>query len=407
MAEKIEKLNRKKFVDGYWVVIVGLLMGTAVLFIIHLTTGYTPPATAFTIPILNLPVYWYGIWIVGGISLGATVIAQLAKERMLALFAEIVPVPVQQRSIDTLNLPDETETLLNNQNILTLGNLLLIWGNNPKDLGLKGEDVQHVQASLAAAPDVEASWWQDAPWRQWYPDHVWNAMIVIMILAVIGARLYHVMTPSPSMAAVGIYSPLDYFRNPMQLINLRNGGLGIYGGLAGGALGLWLYTRRQHISMLNWTDLAVIGVSLGQVFGRWGNFFNQELYGRPTNLPWAIFIEQQHRLPAYAEFERFHPAFLYESLWNLLTFGVLWTLAKKYENKLMRGELTAFYLILYAIGRILLETVRLDSRPMTLGAFQLNMAVATFVSILVAILMAVLVVWRRFRQRGIPQRTSE
>ncbi len=397
MVEKIEKSNNKKLLDRYWFVIVGLLVGTAVLFIIHLATGYTPPAVAFTIPILNLPVYWYGIWIVGGISLGATVISQLAKERMLSLFARVVPVDVQQRSVATLDLPDELETFLKDRNILTLGNLLLIWGNNPKDLGLKGEDVQHVQASLAAAPDVEASWWQDAPWRQWYPDHVWNAMIVIMILAVIGARLYHVMTPSPSMAAVGIHSPLDYFRNPMQLINLRNGGLGIYGGLAGGALGLWLYTRRQHISMLNWADLAVIGVSLGQVFGRWGNFFNQELYGRPTDLPWAIFIEQQHRLPAYAEFERFHPAFLYESLWNLLTFSVLWTLAKKYPNKLMRGELTAFYLIFYAIGRILLETVRLDSRTMAFGTVQLNMAVATFVSILIAILMGILVVWRRLQ----------
>jgi len=395
MVEKIIKLNSRKFVNGYWFVIGGVLVGTAVLFIIHLQTGYTPPAAAFTIPILNLPVYWYGIWIVGGISLGATVISQLAKERMMASFTEIVPGDIRQRSIATLHLPDEIESDLNRRNMHTLADLLLIWGANVKDVGLKGDGFEQVQESLAAVPDVEESWLQDAPWRQWYPDHVWNSMIIIMILAVIGARLYHVMTPSPSMAAVGIHSPMDYFRNPMQLINLRNGGLGIYGALAGGALGLWIYTRRQRISMFKWTDLAVIGVSLGQVFGRWGNFFNQELYGRPTNLPWAIFIEARHRLPAFAEFERFHPAFLYESLWNLLTFGVLWTLAKKYPDKLMRGELTAFYLIFYAIGRILLETVRLDSRTMTLGTMQLNMAVATFVSILIAILMGILVVWRR------------
>ncbi|KAA3653648.1 MAG: prolipoprotein diacylglyceryl transferase [Chloroflexi bacterium] len=397
MVEKIEKLNRKKLVDGYWYVIGGVFVGTAVLFIVHLQTGYMPPSEAFTIPILNLPVYWYGIWIVGGISLGAYIITQLARERMLALFAEIVPVDVQQRTLSSLNLSDEIEATLQKQQIQTLGELLLVWGANSQDIKLKGDDVAQVKAALAAAPDVEESWWQDALWRQWYPDHVWNAMILVMILGVIGARLYHVMTPSPSMAAVGIHSPMDYFRNPAQLFNLRNGGLGIYGGLAGGALGLWIYTRRQRISMLNWTDLAVVAVSLGQAIGRWGNFFNQELYGRPTNLPWAIIIEARHRLPAFAEFERFHPAFLYESLWNLLTFGVLWTLAKKYPGKLMRGELTAFYLIFYAIGRILLETVRLDSRTMALGTMQLNMAVATFVSILIAIFMGGFVVWKRLR----------
>ena len=357
----------------------------------------TPPAAAFTIPILNLPVYWYGIWIVGGISLGAVVISQLAKERMMALFAESVPVEVHHRAITTLNLSEELNEKLQNQNLHTLGQLLLVWGATPKDVGLNEDEREELLLALAESPSVEPEWLKDAPWRQWHPDHVWNAMILVMILGLIGARLYHVLTPSPSMAAVGINSPMDYFRNPIQMINLRNGGLGIYGGLAGGALGLWIYTRRQQISMLNWTDLAVIGAALGQAIGRWGNFFNQELYGAPTNLPWAIFIDPQHRLPAFVEFERFHPAFLYESIWNWLTFGVLWTLAKKYPDKLMRGELTAFYLIFYAIGRILLETVRLDSRTMNLGVIQLNMAVATFVSLLIALVMAILVIWRRVR----------
>ena len=397
MVENIEKLNNKKALDGYWFVIIGVWVITAVIFIIHLQSGYTPPAAAFTIPILNLPVYWYGIWIVGGISLGAVVISQLAKERMLALFAETVPVDVQQRAISSLNLAEEIEKKLQNRNLQSLGQLLLIWGANPKDVGLDGDESEQLLLALAESPDVDADWLKDAPWRQWYPEHVWNAMIIVLILGLIGARLYHIMTPSPSMAAVGIHSPIDYFRNPLQMINLRNGGLGIYGGLAGGALGLWIYTRRHRISMLNWTDLAVIGAALGQAIGRWGNFFNQELYGSPTNLPWAIFIDPQHRLPAYVEFERFHPAFLYESLWNWLTFGVLWMLAKKYPDKLKRGELTAFYLIFYAIGRILLESVRLDSRTMNLGVVELNMAVATFVSLLIAILMVFLIAWRRMK----------
>ncbi len=157
------------------------------------------------------------------------------------------------------------------------------------------------------------------------------------------------------MAAVGIFSPLDYFRNPYQLINFRNGGLGIYGGIAGGALGLFLYSRRARIPMMGWADLAVVGLALGQVFGRWGNFFNQELYGRPSDLPWAVHIDPAYRLPEYSDVSRFHPAFLYESLWSLLTFFVLYTLAKRYSNRLLTGELTALYLIFYAVGRSLLE----------------------------------------------------
>jgi phosphatidylglycerol:prolipoprotein diacylglycerol transferase len=200
------------------------------------------------------------------------------------------------------------------------------------------------------------------------------------------------------MAAIGIESPWDYFQNPMQLINIRAGGLGIYGALGGGAVGLFIYTRRQRIPMLGWADLAVVGVALGQVFGRWGNFFNQELYGRPSNLPWAITITEAHRLAGFEQFSRFHPAFLYESLWNLLAFLVLYTLAKRYSQKLLTGELTALYLIFYAIGRMLLETVRLDSRVMNLGGLNLNMAVATFVSLLVALVMGVWVVVRRWRR---------
>jgi len=206
------------------------------------------------------------------------------------------------------------------------------------------------------------------------------------------------LTPSPSMAAVGIESPLDYFRNPGQLINFRSGGLGIYGGLAGGALGLFIYTRRQRLSMLGWTDLAAVGVALGQSIGRWGNFLNQELYGRPSDLPWAIWIDPTHRLPAYADATRFHPAFLYESLWSLLTFAVLLILARRFASKLLTGELTALYLIFYAIGRIMLETVRLDSRTVTLGSFQFDMAVATLVSLIVAVSMGVWIIVRRWRQ---------
>lgn len=279
------------------------------LYTFHLVTGITPPRAIFTIAALDFPVYWYGMWIMGGMVMGAYVVAELVRE------------------------------------------------------------------------------------QGWNPEHVWNGLIWCLIPAVIGARLYHVLTPSPSMAAVGIASPLDYFRNPYQLFNLRNGGLGIYGGIVGGALGLWLYTWRRQLDGVTWADLAVIGLALGQAVGRWGNFFNQELYGRPTNLPWAVTIEPPYRLPTYADVARFHPAFLYESLWN---FGVFLLLLWLYRRRqLLRGELTGLYLILYAVGRVLLETVRLDSRTTGIGGFKLP--TATLVSLLLALVVAAALAWRRLR----------
>ncbi|MCB8944994.1 MAG: prolipoprotein diacylglyceryl transferase [Ardenticatenaceae bacterium] len=371
----------------YWPIIALLLLGLLALYIYHLLTGFTPNRVIFQIPVAEFDIYWYAICIVGGISLGAYVVAQLAEERMKALLVAEVDAGVRERPLTSLNLPEEISLTLTRQNIHTVGDLLLKWGQNQRYLGLNQEGLDVVQAALTDEPDVAESWVQAPPWHIWSPDHVWSGISWCLVLGIVGARLYHVLTPSPSMAALGIESPLDYFRNPAQLINLRNGGLGIYGGMAGGLLGLFIYSRRQRIPMLGWADLCAIGVALGQVFGRWGNFFNQELYGRPTNVFWAVRIEPLYRLPAYSEFERFHPAFLYESLWSLLTFAVLFTLLRR--RRLLTGDLLAAYLIFYAIGRSLLELVRLDSRTVMLGGLELNIAIATLVSLVVAVVMAV------------------
>ena len=160
-------------------------------------------------------------------------------------------------------------------------------------------------------------------------------------------------------------------------------------------MGLILYTRRNRIPTLGWADLSVVGLALGQAIGRWGNFFNQELYGSPTDLPWAVHIDPIYRLPDYAAFERFHPAFLYESLWSLATFLVLYRLARHGRERLLPGELTAFYLIAYSIGRILLEQVRLDSRVTTLFGLETMFAVATLVSAFIALLAALAILVRR------------
>lgn len=379
----------------YWYLIAGLLLLVTVIYANHLRTAVTPSNIIFTIEALDFPVFWYGVWITGGMALGGYVVATLVRERLEVGFQQHVPASLRETAVSQLTLPVHIQKALAKRKIHTVGHLLRQWGLNPLELGLKQADLAIVEASLRDTEGVELVWLENAPWRQWNPDHVWNGLVWCLIPAIIGARLYHVLTPSPSMAAVGIYSPLDYFQNPYQLINLRNGGLGIYGGIAGGALGLWLFTRRYCLSTIAWADLAVIGVILGQAFGRWGNFFNQELYGGPTDVPWAVYIDPVHRLPAVSEYGRFHPAFLYESLWSLLTFAILMILLKRYSNRLLPGDMTGVYLVFYAIGRILLEIVRLDSRGIMIAGFSINIAIATLVSLSVAIMMLAWMIGRR------------
>ncbi len=398
--QTVPKLLRRPNIERYWLVMGLWLAALAVLLGWHWWTGKMPPAAAFSI--VGLPVYWYGILIVGGIALGATIVSRLAWQRWRSTFLENVPDVVSGLPITAVVQKETAVSLqnkLNKRKIHTVGDLLLLWGTDPRSLGLKEAERMALKEELIALPEVDATWLDDAPWRIWNPEHVWNGIIICLILGVIGARLYHVLTPSPSMAALGIESPLDYFRNPQMLFNLRNGGLGIYGGLAGGALGLLIFTRRYKLPLLPWADMAVVGMAIGQAFGRWGNFMNQELYGRPTTLPWAIHIDPLNRLPAFADFGTFHPAFLYESLWNFLAFGLLIWLWRK-RDRLIVGEMTAVYLIMYAIGRTLLETVRLDSRFVSLGSVHLPLAWATFVSILVAVSMVIWIMGRRWKRNG-------
>jgi len=379
---------------SYWYVIVLFLVGSISLYLVHLITGFTPDRVALSIESMGFDIYWYGIIITAGIGLGGYVVSQLALERARRLLAQEVPATVRRERVSSLDLPDEIEQILAGHDVETVGDLLLGWGFEQDALGLNQAGRETVRARLAEKPAIDRVWLEAPPWAQWNPSHVWNGLIWALILGVVGARLYHVLTPSPSMAEVGINSPLDYFRHPLQLVNIRRGGLGIYGGIAGGALGLMIYARRNRIPALAWADLAVVGLALGQFIGRWGNFFNQELYGRPTSVPWAVMIEPAHRLTGYTEQANFHPAFLYESLWNLLTFVALITVARRYREGLKTGDVMAAYLILYAIGRVLLETVRLDSRTLTLGAVDLGVAVATVVSLVIAAIMGGWLWWR-------------
>jgi phosphatidylglycerol---prolipoprotein diacylglyceryl transferase len=178
-------------------------------------------------------------------------------------------------------------------------------------------------------------------------NHVINLALIIVPLGVIGARLYHVI------------DRWDYFvQHPGEIIGGQ--GLGIFGAVIGGALGIIIYTRWKKLSTLRWLDIVAPGVLLAQAIGRWGNYFNQELYGYPTDLPWAIYIDPAHRLPGYESYSYFQPLFFYEFLWNLIGFSVLMILARKLKNWLMDGDILLGYIIIYSIGRFYLEGLKID-----------------------------------------------
>ncbi|MGD2104001.1 MAG: prolipoprotein diacylglyceryl transferase [Anaerolineae bacterium] len=195
------------------------------------------------------------------------------------------------------------------------------------------------------------------------PDHVWNALVLAIVLGLIGARLYHVFS-DPRGGMVG----WDYYRqHPVEILYVWEGGLGIYGAIAGGLLGVVLYTWRAGLRPLKWLDYGAPGLALGQAVGRWGNFINQELYGPPTTLPWGLKIDPAHRITPYDNLEKylpdtlFHPTFLYESIWCLFLFGGLAYVAHRFRDRLREGDILLSYLIGYPLGRFFLEYLRPDA----------------------------------------------
>jgi phosphatidylglycerol:prolipoprotein diacylglycerol transferase len=224
------------------------------------------------------------------------------------------------------------------------------------------------------------------------PEFIWDALFWVVLAGIVGARVWHILTPPPSMTEQGI-TTLWYLMHPLDMINIRNGGLGIPGAVIGGALALWILCRKKGISFPAWVDVMAPGVALAQAIGRWGNYFNQELYGLPTNLPWKIYIDPLHRVEGYQNADYFHPLFFYESLWNVLNMAVLLWLARRFEKWLKPGDIFFIYMIMYAIGRFSLEFLRLDSAQV--GGINFNQ---TFVAIVALIAGVVIFVNHRPRR---------
>jgi phosphatidylglycerol---prolipoprotein diacylglyceryl transferase len=233
------------------------------------------------------------------------------------------------------------------------------------------------------------------------PEIVWDVVAWVLISGIIGARIWHILTPPPSMVAQGI-TTMYYLTHPLDALAIWKGGLGIPGAVMGGVLALFIYMRSRKLSFGTWLDIVAPGLALAQAIGRWGNFVNQELYGAPTNLPWAIYIDPAHRVPGYEQFAYYHPLFLYESLFNLANMGFLLWLGRRYKSSLKPGDLFISYLVTYPLARFLLEFLRLDSSQVAgINANQTLMAV-------IVVLASAALIWRHWpRAHAEPAIASE
>ncbi|HEY3230153.1 MAG TPA: prolipoprotein diacylglyceryl transferase [Roseiflexaceae bacterium] len=193
--------------------------------------------------------------------------------------------------------------------------------------------------------------------RGYDSEDVWNLLLLGLVLGIAGARAYYVAFEWERYAG----KPL------LEIINPQGGGLAIHGALIGAIAAALIYTRWRKLPFVEWLDICLPTVLVAQAVGRWGNFVNQEAYGRPTSLPFGVTIDQDHRLPPYEKMQEyppgtlFHATFLYESIWNVAGFGLIVWLERRLKGWLRTGDAALFYAIWYGAGRFWVEGLRTDS----------------------------------------------
>lgn len=206
--------------------------------------------------------------------------------------------------------------------------------------------------------------------RGYSPDLVDDFAYAAVPLGIIGARLYHVLTT------------LDvYLRDPLAALQIWKGGLGIYGAVIGGVLGVWLVSRLRRVPFAVALDCGAPGLVLAQALGRWGNYFNQEIFGPPTSLPWGLYVAPEYRPAIYAAAERFHPTFLYESIWNVLVGVLLLWCSRRFWRVWRPGTLALLYVAAYSLGRFALENLKVDD-VLHLGPFRFNLLTSLIATII-------------------------
>ena len=241
---------------------------------------------------------------------------------------------------------------------------------------------------------VAAAWLTEKRWiaRGGAPGDVLDIAVWAVPFGIIGGRIYHVIS-----------SPRPYFGeggDPVRAFAIWEGGLGIWGAIAFGAVGAWIACRRRGIPLPAFGDALAPGLLVAQAIGRLGNWFNQELFGGPTDLPWGLEIDPANRPSEYLDVATFHPTFLYELLWNLAAAAVVIWADRRF--RLSHGRAFALYVALYCAGRLWIELLRTDPAETFFGV-RLNV----FTAIVVGLLAVAYLVWQRGRPREVITRGEE
>ena len=220
------------------------------------------------------------------------------------------------------------------------------------------------------------------------PELLSDLSIWLVIGAIPAARIYYVL-----------FQWAEYAQHPERIIAIWQGGIAIHGAIIGGVVAALIFAKLKQVSFWQLADLVAPSLILGQAIGRWGNFFNSEAFGSPTNLPWKLYIPPEHRPPELVSFEYFHPTFLYESLWDLMVFALLMTLffrSLRSQPRLKIGTLFMVYWVTYSLGRFWIEGLRTDS--LMLGPLKM----AQMVSLTGIILGLAGLAWLYLAKRPLP-----
>ena len=202
------------------------------------------------------------------------------------------------------------------------------------------------------------------------PQYISDILPSLIISSIIGARAYYVIFEWRQYSGNNFFTSFDLFNNVIQIpsfLAIWQGGIAIHGGLIGGFLCILFFCKSKNIHFKTFIDILIPSIILGQSIGRWGNFFNNEAFGIPTDLPWKLFVPIQNRPIEFINYQFFHPTFFYESLWNFLIFILLITIFYKQNNKnsVRPGFISCLYLIGYSFGRFWIEGLRID--PLCIG----------------------------------------
>jgi prolipoprotein diacylglyceryl transferase len=208
------------------------------------------------------------------------------------------------------------------------------------------------------------------------PAEIDAIAVPVVIGGVIGARAYHLFT-GYDWSKGGLVGTVEIWR----------GGLSIWGAVLGGLLVLVIVARRRHLDQLALMDAIGPAVAIAQAIGRFGNYFNQELFGRPTTLPWGLEIDVANRPAGFTQYATFHPTFLYESLWCLLIFGVIIWVERRF--RLRKGQAFAMYVTLYTLGRTWFESLRIDKATRVFG-IRFNLLVSAVICVGAAVWFVIL-----------------